>query len=489
MRRLISMLLAATALVSAGGGCKKSRPDTSTLTRHRPGPSSAPSAAPPTPASQRVVGLAEARVHELVESWLAAQNSGDFGAYSALYARKFSGIQRVGVATKWFSRKTWLDDRKAMFRPGLRVQADDVAITTKPAAARVTFQQTFSVGSFRDVGRKEFIIVADGPALVIAREEMLTSAVAGAQRTAGSVFGVIDARVYLPGDPPDVALSSPPRLTAPPSPNPAAFASERTLDSARVPAPLRAWIGRSLHAVLADGASCDTRVSALAERAQQQPHFGVVQQWNGMDGPKASDTQVAEQLWAMASPLLVGDLDPGCPGALWATEGALPERTIARHPEGAVEDVLTRAFRRLPDYDIQQQRFVEDMPGAHGRWDDADAKKQMAVFPRGASSALAVVSSAAGPRGPGGCGEFFGALSVLFELDTSGSTPRVVRHAELESDDAVTPIMLFDADGDGSPELLTGPDSFDEQVVLWPTSGATLQGTVLSSVPYGDCPC
>src|SRR5687768_9879292 len=62
-----------------------------------PKPAPAPAAAPaPAPAAAAAAGVDETSARALVESWLKAQNTGDFASYESLYAQRFDGEKRAG---------------------------------------------------------------------------------------------------------------------------------------------------------------------------------------------------------------------------------------------------------------------------------------------------------------------------------------------------------------------------------------------------------
>ncbi|MBI4956908.1 MAG: hypothetical protein HY908_33135 [Myxococcales bacterium] len=103
----------------------------------------------------------EAGAKKLVDAWLAAQNSGDFAAYEALYAPKLEGIKRVGARSWRFDRAGWLADRKRMFKHPMTVGAKDIAVRGSSIAATVDLVQTFSQGKFKDEGPKHLVLVKE----------------------------------------------------------------------------------------------------------------------------------------------------------------------------------------------------------------------------------------------------------------------------------------------------------------------------------------
>src|SRR5262249_14231526 len=111
----------------------------------------------------------------LVERWLSSQNGGDFAAYQALYATRFTGVRRSGARIVHLDRAGWMRDRGRMFSKKMVVAAEGVEIAAAPAMVRVTLTQKWESGSYKDVGKKELILVREGAAWKIAREEMLDS--------------------------------------------------------------------------------------------------------------------------------------------------------------------------------------------------------------------------------------------------------------------------------------------------------------------------
>lgn len=131
-----------------------------------------------------VVGLAgEPKVREesgdvkLLDAWLAAQNAGDFAAYSALYGERFFGIRRSGTQAMKLDRAGWLKDREKMFAKKMTVAAHDVAYQRSHRGTVVTFEQSWSSGTYSDVGPKRMRLSQDRKtgAWKIAEEELVYS--------------------------------------------------------------------------------------------------------------------------------------------------------------------------------------------------------------------------------------------------------------------------------------------------------------------------
>jgi hypothetical protein len=486
-------LLAAACLVMGCRGKPSPTPGAPSSFDSAVAPSSAPPAAPVAPSSET---WNESGIRKLVEQWVSAQNQVDFAAYERLYAPKFSGVKRVGSYAEWFGRKGWMRDRQAMFKPGLRVEATDLSVAFASSAARVRFTQSFSLGKFQDTGRKELIVVKgpDGPR--IAREEMLVSKVSGAKPNGDGGIGgpgahaVFEDSVYLGTGLGVDATTGNPMLSSIKF-DPHFYTAEMTVDTQRLAPALRAWAGRTIEVMSVDGPVCKPKVRDFVVRASGQPHFGAVNEWRGLEGnPPASDAAIARDLWDMIPEdkrYLVARLDRKCPHAVAAFEHAAPVRMLPSTPSDAVKNVVLAALHTLPEYKDIQREFDKGAPKSPGPWDANAAESHLSEFSPSSGPAVVVASVTAGPYA--GCGEFWGALSARFEVDKTGPSPRVTRTDVFETTDGVTAKVAFDANGDGSLDILTGPDGFNSNVFLWSAHPKQVEQLTLFAAAYMDCPC
>jgi hypothetical protein len=120
----------------------------------------------------------ESDAKALLDSWLAAQQGGDFAAYSALYAKKFVGIRRTpDGGEKKMKLKAWKADRKKMFKHTMEVAADKPVVKATKTGATVQFLQRWKSGKFADHGTKVLVLAydKDGTTLQILKEELLSS--------------------------------------------------------------------------------------------------------------------------------------------------------------------------------------------------------------------------------------------------------------------------------------------------------------------------
>lgn len=430
----------------------------------------------------------EAAVRTLLAAWLAAQNTGDFAAYERLYAERFTGIKRVGAHTARFDRKAWMKDRTRMLRPGVRVEAADPVIHAAGGFARVRFRQTFSAGTFRDVGMKELLVVREGDGLRIAREEMLDSMVqAAAAPSAEPLWFVHQGDVYLTQGVPERALGGPARLL--PSSFPGTYAAERPLDAARLPSALRTYEGRNITVYREDGSTCRSQITQLRARAAGTPHFGVVSEWNGRSGSVATPDQRAAELWettGSSDAYVVGRLSAECADGLYARPLEAESGGQAAVPaEGATKTAALAFFAKLPEYQAVQRRFVESGGEPQTPWESVHGTVTVTGV-AGSKPRLVVVSAAAGR----GCAEFGGALNVALLLDTEAAPPKLLRHHVLEAaQEALTLRRAVDLDGDGALELLTGPSGSRFEVSIFDLEGTKVSPRTVFQVPYWDCPC
>jgi ketosteroid isomerase-like protein len=140
------------------------------------------------PVTARADDAARDRAVELIERWLAAQNSGDFAAYSALYADDFRGTRRSGQRTVELDRAGWLKDRARMFQKPMQVQASHIVVFEDLVDHRTmtaNFDQSWQSGRYHDLGPKRMTIVNRDGVLSITREELTSSFVTSLPATHG----------------------------------------------------------------------------------------------------------------------------------------------------------------------------------------------------------------------------------------------------------------------------------------------------------------
>jgi len=426
--------------------------------------------------SRAMLTVDEAGAKKLVDAWLAAQNAGDFAAYEALYAPKLEGIKRVGARTWRFDRAGWLNDRKRMFKHPMTVAVRDITVRGSSIAATVDLVQSFSQGKFKDEGPKHLVLIKGATGFQIAREEMLRSDLGGAAAAGNAsayVIVSIDKKPYVVitadanPDWGDGTLTGPiddfhklAMMKAPKAPNAAV------------------WTARAMKVFDAEGKACDATVGGLSLVSGGTPHFGEVQVWNGDpdisdDGKVWTPAERAEAVWDMATPYLIGEL--AVTGDCKPVVAIDPKITAVIYGQQASHDhdAAVAAFRKLPAYASIQKDFADNYDG-QGDW----ATPGVTIY-SGNGRTFVVVSAEEGD----GCGEFAGALSVIFE-DKAGKL------TALPGPDGVLDVsLLLDTDGDGALEVIGKVDDYRMMAGHYEASASGMSPIIEVSFPNNDCGC
>ncbi len=442
-----------------------------------------------------VVGLAapavgaakdEAAARATLDAWLKAQNEGDFAAYSALYAQKFNGVKRAGARTARFQRDGWLADRGKMFKGRFTVAAAHVKVLPQPNGAVVSFEQTWASKRFKDVGPKQLVLVREGDALRIAREEMLASTIVGGEHGGPPASERLSMAMVF--DHPYVVLATEADDAATEGPV-HDLGNHTTRRAARAGGPGSAWIGRAVELYAGGAKACAGKVADLHVISRVTPHFGAVQTWQE-DG--LTPQQQAEAAWQMASEgrLLVARVDAkaaDCGGAVWARAAGAPAPTALQAMATAPGWLATAAVaqtRALPGYATIQKGWKADVPAAkEPGWDrHGGASPEVQAFARAdGAPAVVLVTMRAGH----GCGDFYGSFWAAYTVDgetlTRISDPDSPADFDFVTDDAF--VAVVDADGDGRWELLS------KERLLRQDAKGVLREVLRLPYPYYDCPC
>ena len=134
---------------------------------------------------------------DLLSSWQAAQNTGDFLKYSSFYNKKhFRGVKRTSTGTvRRLGYIQWLNDRKKMFKRSLEVAAEGIEVRTwldpgsklKKGVTSIRFLQRWKNRKYADHGIKVINLWSPpGGKLSIIYED-LVNAEPGWSRETGSV--------------------------------------------------------------------------------------------------------------------------------------------------------------------------------------------------------------------------------------------------------------------------------------------------------------
>ncbi|MBP9086566.1 MAG: nuclear transport factor 2 family protein [Kofleriaceae bacterium] len=423
-----------------------------------------PAVAVPIGSSQAALKLNEAAVRRVVEQWLAAQNTGTFASYEALYAERFNGVKRVGAVVRTYDRAGWLTDRRRMFTAPMQVTATDVVITVDTGSAEVRLTQTFAQKSFKDSGSKKLLIIDSSQGLKIAREEMLQSqtAVAVAEvmpilRVAGADYVVLSTQV-APAQGSFEALG---RGTG------YDYSGRRKVSlSSQDPTGRR---GQTI-SVYPGGRQC--KLVDVYTLGFGTPHFSTSRVWQtgDTDGDGVADEKpmpFAEQNEnAIVSEMLAGQLD-ACPGDVALTAPGVEWRAV---DDKGVARLAAQAF--IKNAGVQQAQTEFAAQGATSMWygakDGADTKT--AVFESNGRRIVVVGASAHG----GGCGDFSASAFLVFEV--------VDKKLVARGETVGMPSVAVALDGQSLPVLVV------ESKLTVPTNKAYLDTREID-FGYQDCPC
>lgn len=442
----------------------------------------APAAEPPATAASQ----GKQAALDLVGRWLQAQNAGDFAAYQALYAPRFTGVRRSGPRTVKLDRAGWMKDRGRMFDKKMTVAADDVEVALAATTTSVRFRQRFKLGGYQDAGPKLVVLVLEGGRLAIAREEMLASRPGGARpaRDASALdrFAfMMGGEIVLDASPPGGWGSGPPRLESDDNP----VAVRRAVDVGRLPADVRRAIGGKVKVYGPDGV-CETTIGSPSLLGRAHLHFSTAKAWREADATDAFKAADAFQQTQSGTALVAG-LDGRCRG-WFARSAALPDPPVepARWADPIPRAQALRAFRKLGAWKDVQKSFESDGGGKKGApWDETDGKPSIfELFATVAGKPVKLVSVTA--EAGVGCGGFGGSLWVLFEVDGGKYTRR-------DGGDGVAyPAAAVDVDGDGTSEILFRRGAADADAdldgILWRAKDAWDRADEIA-IPDYDCPC
>ena len=482
MRLFVSCLTFVTACSSAAAPAPAAPAPAAAAT---PVAASAPAATSGggVPPAASTGAVTEPAARALVDTWLNAQNAGDFTTYGELYAKRFDGIKRVGERVRKYDRAGWLEDRARMFqRPKsgdpMHVTLTDTTVTASGGTARVRFVQAFSRGGFSDRGPKELVLVQQEGALRIAREELLSSDVlsrgAAPAAAPGEFFFVIDEGVILSEFTSSNAARGPLEL----KPSATVYVVRSAVDETRLDEKDLYMKGRTVR--LNDRPECTARIGALSLVVRVDPHFGTRQRWEGIEqndagelvetGHEVPDEQIAREVWEMGSPVLVGALEgvPGDCGAVFARDAALPAPVVV-----AADVEANSAVQR------EVLREVEKGIAAFAPLDGEDATNESIDIHRIRGKHPLVIARYS--RGEG-CSDWVSATFIWSLIGVEAKSRLKLLNDPKSSVDLMVGMGL-DLDGDGYFELL----SSDGTRLVRPADGyAHVEEVPLTEL---DCQC
>lgn len=455
----------AWTLIAVTWACGSSSEQPPTATKVAPGQGSA---APAPPDAARLPALLEGDVRMMIRAWVDAQNKGEFAAYEKLYAAKLEGVKRARGRTWRFDRGGWMADRKRMFAHPMTVTASDVHVKMSAGSAAVELTQTFAQGAFQDEGTKRMVIILENGVPRITREEMLQSRSAtplGVDRGVFLVGGEDKALLLQDGAPTTWGGGAKSVSHGPVS------LARQGLGNA--PAEVKAWRGKQVAAYTADGTRCDATVESVYLEAGVVPHTMTLHEWDAMP-----EDQVATELLG-GSATLMGSLVPdvGCAPVVAIPAGA--PAFFAPLADLEIQNKALDAFERLADYKALQKAYRGF--GEQGRW---ATDPRVGVFGAPGQTRYVSVSAAEGA----GCGEFEGALWVMWSVSPAGVFTRI----PIDDSEAWEPIAVFDSNGDEQIEFVATPargNRFGRYEALFEMEGGVMKSTQWISYPFNDCGC
>lgn len=411
----------------------------------------------------------EAEIEKVLDAWLVAQNQGDFAAYQALYAERFSGIKRVGARSWEFDRKGWLADRGRMFEAPMTVTAEAPELDRAAGMAVVRFRQTFEQGRFRDAGDKQLVIVETPDGLRIAREEMLRSTVLdgpGSPKATG--FAVLDDgnRWLVVGDG-DVATTGTPSLGNPGE----GFAYSVREEVEGLGAAWTKLVGAQV-TVYPSGTTCT--IPGFNVLTVLTPHFGTSGEWR--DGSLQGQALAEAVLSAGGASYLVADLS-GCAGPAGDVVGVIgaPATVYTKADDDALTGKALAAFAKHDSYAALQDDYASSY-GGQGAWTEADLGEVVTDVWKSPDGKQTYVLVAA--RAGNGCGDFSGELALLYRV-ARGNLEVV---AELPVGTGPIARTLLDTNRDGHPEVAG-------HAVLWAWDGTAYSSVYELDLGFRDCGC
>lgn len=219
-----------------------------------------------------------AQARGLLHRWLAAQNSGDFDLYQALYAPGFRGVRRSGQRTVRLGQRDWLRDRRRMFAKPQRVAASAVEVSPHAdGTVDLHFTQSYRSGSYEDEGSKHLALIPAGEQLAIFYEELLSLR---ARSALGEARMVADSLIILEMSPPRSLGGGNP--VGEPSRTQESVEAFQEVDASKLPARFAREVGRRYHILdfaWPERAPCEVRVTHLRiwYRGRVETEYGAPQ--------------------------------------------------------------------------------------------------------------------------------------------------------------------------------------------------------------------
>ena len=448
-KRILS-LIAVVALAA----CSSPPPSRKQYEAGSSGSGAAPAPRPP---------IAQADAQALLDTWVAAQNAGNFASYSELYAVDFFGTKRSGKRFEQFAREGWLADRKPKFDRPLKLVATEVVITTTADLATVRFVQDWSSANFRDIGTKELTLRPVDGKLQITREEMLDSKVVDAKAVPPLLPEDFRFVVHAPSKQSYLLLRTPaPRVAltnAQVNREDGLVVATQPLQPQQVPEEFRSWIAKPIQLFNEYELKCRATVYGAAVFAR-----GI---YPMMDDPNAQTAYGVFNSVGPSATWLALELRPDrgaeCDGAFWARSPDRPAPVIVAGRKSRPSVELDRAFSSTRRWKQNQWDFKQTAAASEvNRWDAYfGAEVEMVSFPGTLGGDTfwtgAEVISEGGPDWYGGHWGLWqkvdATLKILSDDNAKGASP--------------APLFASDLDGDGQVEFVSSEMVYRQTGPVW----------------------
>ncbi len=400
--RTPTILLAALLILSLG--CDKKDAPEPDRSPNRP---SVP-ATPVEPESATYPELTREGVESTLETWLDAQNEGDFVSYMDTYAPSMIGINRAQEQRIEYNRAGWEKERSRIFEREMAVEISNIEIRVGETVAVIDFEQTSTSGSFKDTGPRRLVLESTQAGPRIIREEILapTRLKDGAENedaddfTAMKVGQVIFDRYFVVETEVDDSWAKGRARQA------EGILAYKAVRYQALPDRLRRYQRLSVLAFTASNTTCERTVSHLRLIARAQIPRGEKELVIQDDAKRGVET-----LYEMAGRegvVLAAEFNEPCLGAVAAT-ARQSERFEVREaePVDEIDEAIRLAFRSLGLWQKLQEDF--ESRGGTGFWDGGLVGYRF----RTERVMYFVVEAEAGA----GCGEFRGELFAVFRLN------------------------------------------------------------------------
>lgn len=391
---------------------------------------------------------------------------------------------------KQMNRQSWLKDRAKMFEHTVQVTATDIQVVPTPATAVVSFLQRWESATYRDVGKKQMVIMRDKDnTLKIEREEMLASDVLSPARPIqDNLSNLRMAFVLDHGEGISMVLTDrPDDRWAAGAPEPVSGDPSVVLvpvNKSKVPQKFTQWENRKVHIIGDAGVICSGTLVRFHLRGTMAGVFHPTYTKLGTYQYPEPSSDTAKTLWNLThfnrGRFLVADVAPTdnqrChPSGYWARSADLAMPVVVRPTDAgqATRESALQEFRKLADYQEVAAEYQSSEPWENYR--GAQPNVQVIEYPAlSGKKTLVAVSAISGnlcSQGP------FGELFALWEVVEKKFVFKAAHPKYLKIESAA------DVDGDEYPELFFSPHGY------LASDKGQYRSLIVLEIPFVGCPC